>query len=256
VLSAEAITVERGGRRLVDGVSLALAPGEVLGVVGPNGAGKTTLLRVMAGLETPQTGRVRLDGTDLARIDRQSRARRIAYLPQSGAAEGAVTVRQLVALGRLPHGGGNSPADGEAIDRALAMMDLGALADRVATTLSGGELARALFARALAVEAGYLIADEPAMALDPRHQLELLGCLRGLAGRGVGVLLVLHDLTQALWTCDRLAVLVGGRVAAEGAPEQALAPANLASAYGVTAIHGRQGDVGFIVPWRIDPGAA
>jgi iron complex transport system ATP-binding protein len=253
MLEAERIEVRRGGQILLDAVSIAVGPGEVVGIVGPNGAGKSTLMRVLAGLERPYSGRVALDGIELGRLDRWQRARRIAYLPQAGAAEAAVSVRQVVALGRLPYHAQPGPADHEAVNRAIAELDLEALSDRVVTTLSGGERARALFARALAVGADYLVADEPTLALDPSHQLDLLECLRRLAGQGRGVVVILHDLTHAIRSCDRLVLLSRGRVAAAGRPVETLTPAMLGAVYGIEAVHGSHGGIDYVVPWRTRP---
>ncbi|HLY55781.1 MAG TPA: ABC transporter ATP-binding protein [Stellaceae bacterium] len=253
MLEATGIEVRRGDKRLLTEVSLTVRPGEVVGIVGPNGAGKSTLLRVLAGLERPARGRVALDGAELARLDRWDRAKRIAYLPQGGTAESAVSVRQVVSLGRLPHRERAGPADHAAVNRALAAVDMEGFADRVVTTLSGGERARALFARAMAVEADYLIADEPTLALDPGHQLDLLDQLRSLADAGSGVAVILHDLTHALRTCDRLLLLSRGRVAAAGTPTETLTPAALAAVYGIEAVYGSHDGMGFVVPWRAGP---
>jgi iron complex transport system ATP-binding protein len=250
MLEATAIQLRRGNATLLDGVSLAVSPGEIVGVIGPNGAGKSTLLRLLAGLDQPNRGQVTLDGTSLSALSRNARARRIAYLPQAGHAEWAVSVRQLVTLGRLPHGEAGLAADREAVDRALAEMDIAALAERSVTTLSGGELARALLARALAVEADYLLADEPTLSLDPRHQLGLMTRLGAIAATGAGIVVVLHDLALAARFCHRLLVLNRGRAVAAGPPELTLTPQILAGAYGIEALIGRHDEQPYVVPWR------
>ena len=250
MLEAAGIAVERGGRHLLDGVSATLSGGIVTGIIGPNGAGKSTLLRVLAGLQTAGRGSVTLDGQALASFGRRVRARRIAYLPQHGRAEWPVSVAQLVALGRLPHGTEGTRADQEAVARALAALEIADLADRAVTTLSGGEQARALLARALAVEADHLIADEPTLALDPHHQLTLMALLRSTADAGTAVAVSLHDLSLAARFCDRLVLLDHGRVLASGLPDAVLTPALLARAYRVEGVFGRHEATPFVLPWR------
>ena len=223
------LRVALGRRPVLHGISAAVGPG-IVGVIGPNGAGKSTLLRAIAGL-VPTTGTIRIDGP-------AGRAP-FAYLPQGQTIHWPISVERLVALGRLPHLGPLSrlsPADRAAIDRALAGADLLSLRNRAVTTLSGGERARALLARALAVEAPLLLADEPLAALDPRHQLQLQAILREEAALGRTILLVLHDLTTAARLCDRLLLLDGGRLVADGAPLDVLTPARIAKTYGVEAV--------------------
>jgi iron complex transport system ATP-binding protein len=215
----------------LDGISVALRPAEITAICGPNGAGKSSLLQCLAGLLTPERGEVRLDDSLLKGLHPRLRAQAVGYLPQSGEIAWDLSVRNLVALGRLPHGdGGHAP-----IDAALAALDLEEFSARPASTLSGGEKARALLARVLAGEPRWILADEPLAALDLGHQLRLIAHLRRAAEAGAGVVLVLHDLALAMNHADRVLVLDHGRVAADGAPEAALDPALIGRVWGVRA---------------------
>jgi iron complex transport system ATP-binding protein len=225
----EARNVVLAGR--LDGVSAALRPGAITAICGPNGAGKSSLLQCLAGLLAPEHGDAMLGGTALATIHARTRARAIGYLPQSGEVAWDLSVRNLVALGRLPHGD-----RGEAhVDAALAALDLETFSTRPLSTLSGGEKGRALLARVLAGEPRWILADEPLAALDLGHQLALVAHLRRAAEAGAGVVLVLHDLALAMNHADRVLVLDRGRVAADGPPESALEPALIEQVWGVLA---------------------
>lgn len=206
----------------LEGVSLDLRPGEVTAICGPNGAGKSSLLACLAGLIAPDHGAALLNGSAVTGLPARQRAQAIGYLPQQGEAAWDISVETLVALGRLPWNAG-AAADREAVAAALAALDLEGLKDRPLSCLSGGERARALLARVLAGQPRWLLADEPLANLDLAHQLSLLGQFRWLAAQGTGVVLVLHDLAQAMNHADRVVVLEGGRVAADGVPDQALA---------------------------------
>ncbi len=236
-LVAEAVAVRRGGRAILEGLSLALRPGEVTAIVGPNGAGKSTLLACLAGLRRPVAGRVSLDGADLARVADRERARRIGYLPQIPEIAWRLDVRTFVRLGRTAHRGafGETPADAAAVERALQSAGVTDLADRDISTLSGGERARVLIARALAGAPDWLIADEPLTGLDLPHQLDAAALLRGVASAGVGVVVSLHDLAFAARVADRVVLMAQGRVLADGPPDLALAPRRLADAYDIDA---------------------
>jgi iron complex transport system ATP-binding protein len=231
-LTLRSLRVSLGGRRVVDGLDLAARAGEVLGLLGPNGAGKSTALRAALGL-LPFEGEILFDGVPLSRLAPRERARRAAYLPQEREIAWRLSVEALVGLGRAPWP--VSPRDAEAVAAALARTGLAALGHRPAAELSGGERARALFARALAQETPLLLADEPAAGLDPAHQLDLMRTLRGFAEAGGAAIVTLHDLSLAARGCDRLAVLDQGRLAAEGAPGEVLTPELLAQVYGVRA---------------------
>lgn len=250
-IAIEGLDVALGQRRVLRNIDATLEPGQLIGVIGPNGAGKSTLAHAILALIRPDMGRVTIDGADAARIRRADLARSIAYLPQGQALHWPLTVERLVALGRLPHLAPFSrigAADRAAIDRAMAQADVTGLRDRIATELSGGEQARALLARALAVEASALIADEPLASLDPGHQIEVMSLLKAQAQRGALVIAVLHDLTMAARFCDRLLVIDKGRLLAEGTPREVLTPELLSLVYGVRAVIAEAQDLPLIVP--------
>jgi iron complex transport system ATP-binding protein len=252
-IEAHGIDVVLGGKTILRDVDLALKPSELLGLVGPNGAGKTTLLRAMAGLLPPARGEILYDGKSTRALGRQALARRVSFLAQGGDSSWPLSVEAVVGLGRLPHRqpfGGFTPADRAAIAVALAHCDVAGFGDRTMGTLSGGERRRVLLARALAVEAPYLLADEPLAGLDPLHQLEVMELLRRTARRGAGVVVVLHDLTLATRFCNRLALLDHGQLVAEGAPEAVLDDARLRSVFKVEALRGRHGGEPILLPWR------
>ena len=231
-MSLAAQNLSLAGR--LDGVSLTLNPGEVTAICGPNGAGKSSLLSCLAGLLEPQRGALALDGAPLTTLTPRERACALGYLPQQGEVAWDMAVETLAGLGRLPWRAG-AAADRAAVDAALIALDLEALRNRPMSRLSGGEQARALLARVLAGEPRWLLADEPLANLDLAHQLALLRQFRILAGQGAGVVLVLHDLAQAMNHADRVVVLNGGIVAADGPPEQALAEAVIARVWKVQA---------------------
>lgn len=218
------------GKRL-RGVDVQIEPGRITAICGPNGAGKSTLLTALAGLLALDSGQVSLGGTDIAAMHPGTRAQRIGYLPQDGEIAWDVAVRSLVGLGRMPHG--DSAA--EPVKRAMAALDLEPLANRSISKLSGGEKARALLARVLAGDPQWILADEPLAALDIGHQLTLLRHLRLVAEGGMGVVLVLHDLSLAMNHADHVVVLDKGRLIASELPGDALSEAVIANVWGVTA---------------------
>lgn len=236
-LTTQALSVSLGTRTVVDDITLSIEPGRLIGIIGPNGAGKSTLVRALLGL-LPYRGNIALDGAEITGLTRAQIARELAYLPQGQILHWPLSVERLVGLGRLPHLAPMSRismADQAIIDRAMARADIGHLRDRIATELSGGERARVLLARALAVEARGLIADEPLASLDPGHQIDVMELLRSEAAAGALVVAVLHDLTMAARYCDWLLLMDRGRLVAQGAPLEVLNEANLRSVYGVQA---------------------
>jgi len=251
-LEARGIAVQKGGRAIVDGVDLVANAGEVVGLIGPNGAGKTTLLRALCRLEILAAGEVSVGGVPLEVLNRRDLARAVSYCAQGAVCHWPLRVARLVALGRLPHldpWRRAGAVDAAAIDRALAETDVGELADRAVDTLSSGERARVLLARALAVEAAVLLADEPVAALDPRHQLQIMATLRRRSRAGAAVICVLHDLSLAARFCDRVALLHEGRLHATGTPTEVLAPENLAATFAVRAAFGNFEGEPYLVPW-------
>jgi iron complex transport system ATP-binding protein len=237
-LEARALTFARGGRRILDGVSCAFAPGQLHVVIGPNGAGKSTLLSALAGLVAPDSGDVSIDGAAIQTIERRALAQKRAYLPQNARSEWPITVERLVLLGLtpvLPAYGETPPALSARVDAAIAAFDLEALRHQAATTLSGGELARAMLARALVGDPQIVIVDEPIAGLDPRHALDAMRRLHALAQEGRIVIVAAHDLPLAARFAGRLLALKDGRVAADGPAESALTSELLADLFDVHA---------------------
>lgn len=253
---AENVTVRFGAATILDGVSLNLAGGEVVGLIGPNGAGKTTLLRTLADLLKASDGAIRYDGKSAGEMGRAALARRLSFLAQRGDVYWPLRVDHIVALGRLPHRrpfAGMSGEDNAAVERAMAAADIEHLRLRTAASLSGGERMRVLLARALAVDAELLLADEPVAALDPLHQLRIMQLLQSTAREGAGVVVVLHDLTLASRFCDRILLVADGRVLLDGAPSE-LSDSLIAKAYGVAAFRGEHLGQPFVLPWApIEP---
>ncbi|MEQ8266595.1 MAG: ABC transporter ATP-binding protein [Parvibaculum sp.] len=249
-LAIENLHASLGQTHVVRGVSLEASGAQFIGLIGPNGVGKTTLVRAAAAL-IPFAGSVALDGVSVPVMDPRARARAIAYLAQGAGSHWPLEVSRLVALGRLPHLApfrAPAPADEAAIARAMSLADVECFRGRDVLTLSGGERARVLLARALAVEAPLLLVDEPVASLDPYHQIRIMEVLRAYADEGRMVVAVLHDLSLAARYCDRLVLLDGGAIKADGRPDEVLTPVNLAETYRVRALTGGEGRESYILP--------
>lgn len=236
----------RGRADILSEISFAVPQGQIMAICGANGAGKSSLLRLIYRHQAPRSGTVRLMGRDIWSMGAKEVARSLAAVLQEQPTDFALTARQIVALGRLPHrrgwGAGLSAPGGEDSDiiaAAIRRMDLGPMADRAYDTLSGGERQRVMVARALAQEPRVIVLDEPTNHLDIRHQLELLALLKGL---GLTVIATLHDLTLAAEFAERVLILREGRILADGPPDASLTEANLAQAFNVHARIDRTGD--------------
>ncbi|PQA88597.1 ABC transporter ATP-binding protein [Hyphococcus luteus] len=237
ILELDHISVSLKGRRILNDISMSAREGEFIGLIGPNGAGKSTLLRTAAGLLPVEAGTRRLAGAAMETLSPRERARALSYLPQTRPLYWAMPVRSLVALGRFAWGNPltEDARDAEAVDCALAACGAGHLADRPASELSGGELSRVHLARALAGETPLLLADEPAAALDPAHQLSVMQLLRAKAEEGKAVIAALHDLTLAARYCTRIVMVHEGGVAADGAPKDVLTDDQLQQVFRIRA---------------------
>lgn len=247
----ERLSVALGGAPVLSGIDLHLEAGALIGLIGPNGAGKSTLARALLNLVPVSTGRVLVNGEDIARLRTPELARHIAYLPQGQELHWPLSVERLVGLGRLPHLAPFSrigAADEAAIEAAMRETGTLALRHRVATELSGGERARVMLARALATGTPALIADEPLASLDPGHQIEVMELLAARARAGALVIVVLHDLSAAARFCDRLLLLDKGQLVGDGSAAEVLTDAALAEVYGIAAWRGEAGGMSLLTP--------
>jgi iron complex transport system ATP-binding protein len=240
ILAFEAVTFGyqgrgRSRREVLRGITLAVAPGELVALLGPNGSGKTTLLRLGSGTLVPDSGEVLLDGRAVRAWSRREIAQRIAILPQLPNLPDGFRVEELVEMGRTPHARsrfGASDGDADAVERALVDADAVALVGRRIDELSGGERQRVLVAMALAQEPRLLLLDEPTQHLDLAHQVALLATLERLRRtRGMAVMAVLHDPALTVLANPRVVLLREGRVAADGPASEVLEPAMLARVF-------------------------
>jgi iron complex transport system ATP-binding protein len=252
LLTAKNLGATLGGRAVLRDVSLSLSSGHLVALLGPNGAGKTTLLRALAGL-LPSQGEVRVGGEPLSSLRLGERARRFAYLPQGHVVHWPLPVRDIVALGRIPHGATDpsrlSPKDDEAVLRAMQATDVMRFSERRVTELSGGERSRVALARVLAVEAPVMLADEPTASLDPRYQIDVMTNLRNAADGGVLVIVVTHDLGLAARFADTVLVLSEGKLIARGEPVEALSEKVMSDVFRISAFRSEHQRETVIVPW-------
>lgn len=235
---AEGVSVTLDGRTVLHDASLRAEPGEVVALLGPNGAGKSTFLKAIAGL-LPYQGRVYIGDDEVSSLDPRRRAKRTAYVPQRSLLRSALSVQEVVGLGRYVHAGsfgGMSKSCNEAIEHALRTAHADGLRDRIFTQLSVGEQQRVLLARALASDAPVLLLDEPTAALDVGEGLAVLRLIRNLANAGHTLLVVVHDLADARSTTDRALLLQEGRVVERGPTAEVVSPDPIRRVYGVELI--------------------
>jgi iron complex transport system ATP-binding protein len=251
-LTAQGLGVTLAGRVVLNDISLSLVSGHLVALVGPNGAGKTTLLRALAGL-VPSDGAIHVGGDALSSLPLRERARRFAYLAQGHIVHWPLPARDIVALGRYPHGATDparlTPRDSEAVLRAMQVADVVAFSERRVTELSGGERSRVALARVFAVEAPVILADEPTSSLDPRHQIDVMKSLRTAADKGTLVIVVTHDLGLAARFADRVLVLSDGRLVSQGAATEALSEQVMADVFRISAYRAEYQHEAVIIPW-------
>ncbi|MGO7542418.1 ABC transporter ATP-binding protein [Rhizobium ruizarguesonis] len=244
-ISVDEVSFAAGDTVIVNGVSLTVEKGKVLGLLGPNGSGKSSLLRLICRLRRVHSGIIRLGDDDISSLSRAALARRVAFVEQQSTTDTQLTVRDVVRLGRTPHRGLLSSwgaGDDAAVDEALSRTGMRERAGQLWQTLSGGERQRVHIARSLAQAPSELLLDEPTNHLDIQHQLDILSLISKL---GITCIVALHDLNLAAMFCDRLAVLQKGEVVASGAPEEVLTEDMIGRVFGVrahvqkSAVHGR-----------------
>jgi iron complex transport system ATP-binding protein len=216
------------------GVSLAVRPGEMIGVIGPNGSGKSTLLKIAAAILTPSAGQVMLAGQNIHRLSRRDVARQLGYLPQSTVSFFDFRVEEVVAMGRFCHSSGLGflqPGDHQIVEHCLALTETAGHRDRRLSQLSGGERQRVMLASVLAQQPRLLLLDEPTTGLDMHHQVSFFNVLADLVAGGLAVAVVTHDLNMAALYCNRLMLLRDGRIFREGPVDDVIRPDVMAEIY-------------------------
>lgn len=250
-LNINNLTVTIEDIQILSDVSLNIKRGNLVGLIGPNGAGKSILLKSILGLIEGAEGDITLDEKNITDWTIKERGQKIAYAAQGAPVHWPLTVGHLVSLGRIPHltpWQSTNTEDQDLTLQAMKRTDVDHLAARNTTTLSGGERARAMLARAIVTGAEFLLADEPIEALDPYHQIKIMTILKELAIAGNGVLLVLHDLNFAQEYCDKLVLLNKGHVIASGAPSEVLTDTNLEKAYNIKAARIEKDGKNYLIP--------
>lgn len=238
-LEVRGLGYDYSDKKVLESISFNVRPGEILGILGPNGCGKTTMLKNLNRNLSPHRGCVLLDGTDLEGMSKKDIARRIAAVPQSNEIRFAFTVREMVEMGRMPFQEafrGSSSEDERIVDEAMELTGLTEMSERLINTMSGGERQRVIIARAIAQSPEIILMDEPTLHLDINMQFEVLDLVSDLARRkGLTVVIVSHDLPMVARYCDRMILVHGRTVYAEGTPEEVLTPENMRTVFNIDA---------------------
>ncbi len=256
ILSGHHMSVVLNSKKLLDDVSFKIEKGKLVGLIGPNGAGKSTLLKSLLGLHDLSSGHIEFQGKPLHHTPIAKRGRHISYVAQGNICHWPMSVAKVIEMGRLPHQRlfrQQSAKDRQAIENALDTFDVTHLKDRLVSTLSGGERARVMLARAFAGQPDVLLADEPTADLDPGHQLQVMNVLQAQARKGCSIVIVLHDLNLASRYCDDLYLLQNAKVLATGPVSDVITPPQMARAYGIEALIGAYEAQNYVVPWRLTP---
>ncbi|MFA5182346.1 MAG: ABC transporter ATP-binding protein [Syntrophales bacterium] len=242
LLQSDDVSFRYHGPWVLRHVSFNVEKGSFIGILGPNGSGKSTLLKILDGILTPQEGMATMDGRSILTMSRRDIARRVAVVPQDYAGIFTFTAREIVLMGRSPHlapWAFEGKRDHETVNRVMAQTDTMSFADRSLEHLSGGERQRVLIARALAQEPRLMLLDEPTAFLDIRHQVEIMNLLKSLnKEEGLTVLAVTHDINLASLYCDRIILLDGGAIHAEGPPAEVMTTGNIEAVYGLPVVSG------------------
>jgi len=252
-LSLDGIEYAPNHKRILQSVSFDVWPGQCVGILGPNGTGKSTLLRIIAGVLQPSGGTVWLNGRNLQQWSVRERAQQLAFVPQHTNLTFPFRAREVVLMGRTPflqRWQKERPEDWRIVDEAMTLTDTTHLAERDATTLSGGEMQRVALARALAQQPSFLLLDEPTTNLDLRHQVEILDVITRLARTGVTILAAFHDLNLAATYCSTMILLKNGEVYASGPPLTVLTPQTLGTVFSVEVFLGTNPATGapYVIP--------
>lgn len=250
MIQIENLTLSYSKRTILDGISLSIERGECLGLLGANGAGKSTLLKCLARLVVHNSGRLNVAGQPISAYSRREYAKRVAYVPQNIPADVALSVVDLVQLGRTPHFSGTMKGhDREMVIAALEKVNMIHHAFSDVSDLSGGERQRVAIARALVQEPEILLLDEPTSALDLKHQMETMALIRRLAAEtDMTIIIAVHDLSLAARYCSRLALLSKGKICSLGAWKDVLSPSSISQAYQVDALVGEVESFPYVLP--------
>jgi iron complex transport system ATP-binding protein len=234
-LTIDGLNVWYGPVHVLYDISFSLKDGEIFCVIGPNGSGKSTLIKTIAGIISPRSGTIALNGTDVSHLSRSEVAKRIGYVPQDFHYLSSSTVLETVILGRRPHVQWSlSSHDLEIVDTAMDMLNITPFADKLLTELSGGERQRVFIARTLAQQPKYYLFDEPTSALDIRHQIDVFSMIRTISrSKNESVLVAVHDLNFAYHFADRVLLIYEGKIISIGTPDEVMTKENIISVYGV-----------------------